>query len=48
VVSPLFANVYLHYVFDLWIEAWRQKVATGDVPMIWWWASKIEGKPSDS
>jgi RNA-directed DNA polymerase len=31
VVSPLLANVYLHYVFDLWIEAWRQKVATGDV-----------------
>jgi len=28
VVSPLLANVYLHYVFDLWIEAWRQKVAT--------------------
>jgi RNA-directed DNA polymerase len=25
VVSPLLANVYLHYVFDLWVEAWRQK-----------------------
>jgi hypothetical protein len=23
VVSPLLANVYLHYVFDLWVEAWR-------------------------
>jgi RNA-directed DNA polymerase len=31
VVSPLLANVYLHYVFDLWIEAWRRKVATGEV-----------------
>ena len=31
VVSPLLANVYLHYVFDLWVEAWRRKVATGDV-----------------
>ncbi len=25
VASPLLANVYLHYVFDLWVEAWRQK-----------------------
>jgi RNA-directed DNA polymerase len=31
VVSPLLANVYLHYVFDLWLEAWRKKVAQGDV-----------------
>ena len=29
VVSPLLANVYLHYVFDLWVEAWRKKVAHG-------------------
>src|SRR6202030_1788316 len=34
VVSPILANVYLHYVFDLWIEAWRQKVATGDVIVV--------------
>jgi group II intron reverse transcriptase/maturase len=31
VISPLLANVYLHYVFDLWIEVWRKKVANGDV-----------------
>ena len=31
VVSPLLANIYLHYVFDLWVEAWRKKVAKGDV-----------------
>ncbi len=31
VVSPLLANVYLHYVFDLWAEVWREKVATGDM-----------------
>ena len=31
VISPLLANVYLHYVFDLWLEAWRKKVARGDV-----------------
>jgi len=27
VISPLPANVYLHYVLDLWVEHWRQKVA---------------------
>jgi RNA-directed DNA polymerase len=31
VISPLLANVYLHYVFDLWVEAWRKKIANGDV-----------------
>ena len=34
VVSPLIANVYLHYVFDLWIEAWRKKVAVGEVIVV--------------
>ena len=34
VISPLIANVYLHYVFDLWIEAWREKVAQGDVIVV--------------
>jgi len=34
VVSPLLANVYLHYVFDLWVEAWRKKVAEGDVIVV--------------
>ena len=34
VVSPLLANAYLHYVFDLWAEVWRKKVAKGDVIMI--------------
>jgi RNA-directed DNA polymerase len=27
---PLLANVYLHYVFDLWVQAWRQKRAHGE------------------
>ena len=31
VISPLLANAYLHYVFDLWIDVWRRKVAKGDV-----------------
>ena len=34
VASPLLANVYLHYVFDLWVEAWRKKVAKGDVIVV--------------
>jgi hypothetical protein len=29
VISPRLANVYLHYVFDLWVEAWRNKCARG-------------------
>jgi RNA-directed DNA polymerase len=34
VVSPVLANIYLHYVFDLWANAWRDKVATGDMVVI--------------
>src|SRR6201997_2607704 len=34
VVSPLLANVYLHYVFDLWVEVWRKKVARGNVIVV--------------
>ena len=30
-VSPLLANVYLHHVFDLWVQRWRKKRAQGDV-----------------
>jgi RNA-directed DNA polymerase len=33
VISPLLSNVYLHYVFDLWIEWWRQK-CRGDVVVV--------------
>ncbi len=29
--SPLLANVYLHYVFDLWAEWWRRRNAQGDM-----------------
>ena len=34
VISPLLANVYLHYVFDLWVDVWRRKVAKGDVIVV--------------
>jgi retron-type reverse transcriptase len=32
--SPLLANLYLHYVFDLWIQSWRKKQAQGDVIVV--------------
>ena len=32
--SPLLANVYLHYVFDLWADHWRRREATGDVIIV--------------
>jgi len=34
VVSPILANVYLHYVYDLWVHRWRRTKATGDVIVI--------------
>jgi len=34
VASPLLANIYLHYVFDLWVHAWRQKKARGEVIVV--------------
>jgi group II intron reverse transcriptase/maturase len=34
VASPLLANVYLHYVFDLWAARWRRREATGDMIIV--------------
>lgn len=34
VVSPLLANVFLHYVLDLWVQQWRKKSATGEVIIV--------------
>ena len=31
VISPLLANIYLHYVLDLWTQQWRRRTATGDM-----------------
>ena len=33
-ISPLLANIYLHYVFDLWIQQWRKREARGDVIVV--------------
>ena len=34
VISPLLANIYLHYAFDLWANRWRQQEATGDMIVV--------------
>jgi RNA-directed DNA polymerase len=34
VISPLLANIYLHYVFDLWVQHWRTRHATGAVIVV--------------
>jgi len=34
VASPILANIYLHYVFDLWVDVWRKKYARGEVVVI--------------
>lgn len=34
VISPILANLYLHYVLDLWVDQWRRKKATGDVIIV--------------
>ena len=34
VVSPVLANLYLHHVLDLWVKAWRKRVARGDMIIV--------------
>jgi group II intron reverse transcriptase/maturase len=34
VISPILANVYLHYVIDLWTERWRRREAKGDMIIV--------------
>jgi retron-type reverse transcriptase len=34
VASPLLANIYLHYVFDLWAARWRRHHARGNVILV--------------
>ena len=47
-VSTLLANVYLHYVFDLWVHQWRRRNARGEVVVrasrtTSWWVLSIGG-----
>jgi group II intron reverse transcriptase/maturase len=34
VISPLLANIYLHYSFDIWAERWRRREASGEVIIV--------------
>jgi RNA-directed DNA polymerase len=33
-ISPLLANLYLHYVFDLWVQKWRKTQVQGDIIVV--------------
>ena len=33
-ISPLLANIYMHYVFDLWVDRWRRREAPGEVIIV--------------
>jgi hypothetical protein len=33
-ISPLLANIYLHYVFDLWADKWRRQAGRGDIIIV--------------
>jgi RNA-directed DNA polymerase len=43
VISPLLANVYLHYVYDLWAEQWRSRHAKGDMIIVRYADDQIVG-----
>jgi len=34
VISPLLANIYLHYVLDLWVPRWRRRETRGDMMVV--------------
>ena len=34
VISPILANLYLHYVLELWVNQWRKQKAAGDVILV--------------
>jgi len=53
VISPILANVYLHYVLDLWVTHWRKHQARGDVIVVRYaddfvMGSNIGGRQSDA
>ena len=53
VISPVLANIYLHYAFDLWAHQWRKQQARGEVilgvmPMTLWWDLNTAMKPNGS
>jgi len=44
--SPLLANIYLHYVFDLWVQRWRRTQARGDVIVVRYADDAVRGIPA--
>ncbi len=34
VISPLLANVYMHFVFDLWVNQWRKRESRGNIVVV--------------
>ena len=48
VISPLLANIYLHYVFDLWAHRWRSRNAKGDVMIVRYADDSVLGFESKS
>lgn len=48
VISPLLANIYLHYVFDLWAHRWRGRHARGDVMIVRYADDSVLGFESKS
>ncbi|XGA65918.1 group II intron reverse transcriptase/maturase [Duganella sp. BuS-21] len=50
VISPLLANIYLHYVFDLWANQWRKRHARGNVVLVRYADDIVVGcdKPDDA
>lgn len=43
VISPSLANIYLHYVLDLWARQWRQRHARGDVIVVRYAGDSVVG-----
>lgn len=43
VISPLLANIYLHYVYDLWAQAWRKRRTGGDMIIVRYADDSIAG-----
>ena len=43
VISPLLANIYLHYVRDPWVRQWRQRYARGDVIVVRYAGDSVVG-----
>ena len=48
VISPLLANIYLHYALDLWAARWRRREATGDMIIVRYADDFIVGSQHES